>query len=205
MFAGRARKRPRRARHLDDRMVGNHQRHLARVQRTFLGRPGVEQSRRAIRVGQVPLAPVARRDDRHRVAGRRVLLHAAWHLPRTRRQHRADSRRAFRRRRTEFTRRRAPARRLLLLDLDSQFGVGAGDLSQGVSRCRHAGAGGRIDDPEPADAALAARFARRRLHESGDAAHAQARTSASGSPASCAPSWCIPTSGRFSKPACTPI
>ncbi len=48
---------------------------------------------RVLRMGEVPLAPVARRHHRHHAAGRGVLLHPAGHLPGARRQHRAHPRR----------------------------------------------------------------------------------------------------------------
>ena len=51
-------------------------------------RPG-----RGVRVGQVPLAPVARRHRRHDAAGRGVPLPAHRQLPRARRQHGAHARR----------------------------------------------------------------------------------------------------------------
>ena len=44
-------------------------------------------------MGQVPLAPVARRDAGHHAAGRGLLLLAPGHLPRARRQHGAAGRR----------------------------------------------------------------------------------------------------------------
>ena len=46
-----------------------------------------------LRMGEVPLAPVARRDDRHDAEGRGVLLHPSRHLPRAGGQHRAPARR----------------------------------------------------------------------------------------------------------------
>ena len=48
---------------------------------------------RGVRVGQVPLAPVARRHRRHDAAGRGVPLPAHRQLPRARRQHGAPARR----------------------------------------------------------------------------------------------------------------
>ncbi len=67
-----------------------------------------------LRMGEVPLAPVARRHHRHDAAGRGLLLHAPRHLPRARRQHGAHPRRqvpwrwTMRRRRPAATRGAAP-------------------------------------------------------------------------------------------------
>ena len=56
--------------------------------RRLRARPG-----QLLRMGQVPLAPVARRDGGHDAAGRGAALPAHRHLPRARRQHRAAARR----------------------------------------------------------------------------------------------------------------
>src|SRR5260370_16337272 len=71
-------------------------------------------------------------------------------------QHGAHSRRAFRRCRTELARSRASTGRLLLLDLDIEFGVGAGNLPEGLSLCRDAVAGSGAADSQFPHAALAA-------------------------------------------------
>ena len=59
---------------------------------------------RVLRMGQVPLAPVARRHGRHDAAGRGLPLPAHRHLPRARRQHRAPARREVPRRRQRVLR-----------------------------------------------------------------------------------------------------
>jgi uncharacterized alpha-E superfamily protein len=71
---GRARERARRARRAHHRGLGNAEHHLARsqphaAQRRLRARPGP-----VLRVGQVPLAPVARRHAGHHAAGRGLLL-----------------------------------------------------------------------------------------------------------------------------------
>ena len=67
---------------------------------------------RGLRMGQVPLAPVARRHGRHDAAGRGVPLPAHRHLPRARRQHRAPARREVPCGRQRVLRRRRGARGL---------------------------------------------------------------------------------------------
>ena len=76
--ARRARERARRARRAHHRGLGDAEHHLARSQphaarRRLRARPGP-----VLRMGQVPLAPVARRDAGHHAAGRGLPLHRAW-------------------------------------------------------------------------------------------------------------------------------
>ena len=104
------RKRARRARHADHRGLGNPEPDLAgsqphAAQRRLRARPGP-----VFRMGQVPLAPVARRDAGHHAAGRGLPLPAPGHLPGARRQHRAAGRREVPCR-PERLLRHAPARR----------------------------------------------------------------------------------------------
>ena len=75
-------------------------------ERRLRARPG-----RLLRVGQVPLAPVARRHRGHHAAGRGAALPAHRHLPRARRQHRAAARREVPRPGRRVLRRRPRARR----------------------------------------------------------------------------------------------
>ena len=63
-----------------------------------------EEPGRGVRVGQVPLAPVARRHRRHDAAGRGLPLPAHRQLPRARRQHGAPARRQVPRRRQRVLR-----------------------------------------------------------------------------------------------------
>ena len=90
----RAPQRARRAHGAHRRHVGGAQRHLARAALARESRAAMgERIAAAARVGEAPLAALPRRLRQHHAAQRRLLLHAARHLPRARRQHRAHPRR----------------------------------------------------------------------------------------------------------------
>ena len=145
-----ARKRPRRARHADDRDLGDHQPDLAGGQPHDRGRRVRARSRAVLRMGEVPLAPVARRHRGHHADGRGAALHAAGHLPRARRQHGAAGRREVPRGAERLLRRRqreGPGVRLLSLERDPAQRLGLRDLPQGLPRRDQARTGGRPADP----------------------------------------------------------
>ena len=71
-----ARERARRARHAHDRSLGNAEPDLAGVPAHGRRRRASRRARRSLRMGQVPLAPVARRHGGHDAAGRGVSLPA---------------------------------------------------------------------------------------------------------------------------------
>jgi hypothetical protein len=100
--ARRARERPRRARHADHRGVGDAEPDLAGVQPHAQARAPSSATRAVLRVGQVPLAPLARRDGGHHAAGRGAALPAHRHLPGACRQHRASAGREVPCRASEF-------------------------------------------------------------------------------------------------------
>ena len=95
---------------LDDRGLGDAEPDLARVPAHGRDQRVRAHAERCVRVGQVPLAPVARRHRRHDAAGRGLPLPAHRQLPRARRQHGAAARRQVPRGRDRVLRSRPRAR-----------------------------------------------------------------------------------------------
>src|ERR1051326_1375228 len=105
-------------------------------------------------MGKAALAALQRRLCQHDAAERRLLFYAAGYVRRAGRQHRAAPRREIPRA-AAAQRRRRWRPRLLSVASDPALGIGAQELSLGLSRSPEAVARGRAPDPAARDAALA--------------------------------------------------